>query len=262
MDKLKKIKVLMMIIIIIAPMILYFAAPNNPNAVNVENKLASSNHQYILGTDNLGRCELSRLLYAGKTTISIVLGASIIIFIIGTIWGLLLSNINSYLELIFSSFLDSITAIPTIVYLIIIVGILGNSVWTMLIALTASMTLRLIKFVKTLSQNELNKAYCTCAFCLGASNFRVLFIHVLPNIIYQILSYISLSCAEMIMMISGFSFIGLNLGDTEIDWGFMLNEGRKYFSTVPSLVFYPMFLIVLYAFIFNGLAKLVKEVND
>lgn len=258
----KKIKIIFLLLIVILPLILSYYNINNPYKVNINQKFESSSSKYILGTDNMGRCEYTRLVESGKTTIEIVLFSSIIIILFGTFIGLILSiNREKNFRIIFSSFLDAITAIPTIVYLIIIVGVYGNSIFTMMLALTITIILRLIKYVVYLSIDEQRKAYFICAKCLGASNYRLLFIHILPNILDRIFSFVSLSCAEMIMMISGFSFIGLTLGDKKIDWGFMLNEGRSFISTKPSLVYFPMILIILYALLFNELAKIIKEKN-
>ena len=84
---------------------------------------------------------------------------------------------------------------------------------------------------------------------------RVLFVHILPNIIRPLVHFLCLSCAEMIMNISAFSFIGLTLGDDVIDWGSMLSEGRSMLMTHPSLLFLPILFIFLCTLAFNLLAK-------
>ena len=89
----------------------------------------------------------------------------------------------------------------------------------------------------------------------GASRFRILLGHVLPNIGKEIVRFLCLSCAEMIMNISAFSFIGLTLGDDVIDWGSMLSEGRSMLMTHPSLLFLPILFIFLCTLAFNLLAK-------
>lgn len=112
----------------------------------------------------------------------------------------------------------------------------------MLVALTVSLILRMIKLVKTQTEVELGKAYVLCAVSSGASKNRVLFVHILPNIIRSLVHFLCLSCAEMIMNISAFSFIGLTLGDDVIDWGTMLSEGRSMLMVHPSLLFYLFYL--------------------
>ena len=175
--------------------------------------------------------------------------------VLGTLIGLWLGRANAARSLVFSSLLDAVTAIPPLAYLIIFVGIWGNSIPTMLVALTVSLILRMIKLVKTQTEIELDKAYVLCAVSSGASRSRVLFVHILPNIIRPLVHFLCLSCAEMIMNISAFSFIGLTLGDDVIDWGSMLSEGRSMLMTHPSLLFLPILFIFLCTLAFNLLAK-------
>jgi len=108
---------------------------------------------------------------------------------------------------------------------------------------------------ETQTELELDKAYVLCAVSSGASRSRVLFVHILPNIIRPLVHFLCLSCAEMIMNISAFSFIGLTLGDDVIDWGSMLSEGRSMLMTHPSLLFLPILFIFLCTLAFNLLAK-------
>ena len=128
----------------------------------------------------------------------------------------------------------------------------------MLVALTASLILRMIKLVKTLIEVEYDKAYIMCAIACGASKARIMLVHILPNIIRDIVQFICLSCAEMIIAISGFSFIGLSLGDDVIDWGVMLSDARagRDTSAVASLPD-PLYLYQLPCF--NYLGRLLEK---
>lgn len=144
-------------------------------------------------------------------------------------------------------------------YLIIFIGIWGNSIPTMMVSLTASLILRMIKLVKTRTEMEMAKAYIMCAVSSGASRFRILLGHVLPNIGKEIVRFLCLSCAEMIMAISGFSFIGLTLGDDVIDWGSMLSSARSYLGMAPMLLFYPILFIFLSTLSFNILGKKLEK---
>ena len=132
----------------------FLIAPNDPEAMDIVNKYAAPSVDFPLGTDQFGRCELSRLLYGGKVTLGIVLLGGSIVLVLGTLIGLWLGRANATKSLAFSSLLDAVTAIPPLAYLIIFVGIWGNSIPTMLVALTVSLILRMIKLVKT--QTELD----------------------------------------------------------------------------------------------------------
>ena len=251
----KHLKWIIPVLIIVFCFLGFLIAPHNPEAMDIANKYAPFSAEFPLGTDQFGRCELSRLLYGGYVTLGIVLLGGGIVLVLGTLIGLWLGRANAARSLVFSSLLDAVTAIPPLAYLIIFVGIWGNSIPTMLVALTVSLILRMIKLVKTQTEIELDKAYVLCAVSSGASRSRVLFVHILPNIIRPLVHFLCLSCAEMIMNISAFSFIGLTLGDDVIDWGSMLSEGRSMLMTHPSLLFLPILFIFLCTLAFNLLAK-------
>ena len=251
----KRLKWIIPVLLIGLGFLGFLMAPHDPEAMDIANKYAAFSPEYPLGTDQFGRCEISRLLYGGRVTLGIVLMGALIVLILGTVIGLVLGYMGTERSLAFSSLLDAVTAIPPLAYLIIFVGVWGNSIPTMLVALTISMILRTIKLVKTQTEIELKKAYVLCAVSSGASRMRILFVHILPNIIRSLVHFLCLSCAEMIMNISAFSFIGLTLGDGVIDWGSMLSEGRKMLTTHPSLLFLPIFCIFICTLSFNLLAK-------
>lgn len=240
----------------------FLFAPHNPTAADIQNKYLSGSKEYPFGTDNFGRCEFSRILEGGKTTLGIVLVGSFIVIVLGIFFGILLAKTSRRRNVFAESILNAVTAIPPVAYLIIFIGIWGNSIPTMLVALTASLILRMIKLVKTLIEAEYDKAYIMCAIACGASKIKIMLIHILPNIIRDIVQFICLSCAEMIVAISGFSFIGLSLGDDVIDWGVMLSDARALAGTHPELLMYPIFFIFVSSLCFNYLGRLLKKEGD
>ncbi|MBE6062313.1 MAG: ABC transporter permease [Clostridium butyricum] len=247
------------ILVIVFGTLGFLFAPNDPEHVDVSSHLISHCKEYPLGTDALGRCVLSRVLYGGFTTLGIVLLGSIIVIFIGTFIGIFLGTNKEGKNIVFESILNAVTAIPPIAYLIIFISAWGNSVFTMIVALTVSLVLRMIKIIKTKTEIEYKKAYVLCAISSGASTFRVLFVHIMPNVVRDALHFVCLSAGEMILSISGFSFIGLSLGDSVIDWGGMVSEGRNYISTNPGLMFYPMIFIFICVFAFNILARELEK---
>lgn len=236
-----------------------FFAPHDPAAANIRDKYRCASIEYPFGTDNFGRCEFSRILEGGRTTLGIVLAGSFFVLALGIFFGILLAKTGRRRNILAESVLNAVTAIPPVAYLIIFIGIWGNSVPTMLVALTASLILRMIKLVKTLVEAEYGKAYILCAIACGAGRGRIMLVHILPNIIRDIVQFICLSCAEMILTISGFSFIGLSLGDDVIDWGVMLSDARALAGTHPQFLWYPILFIFISALCFHCLGRLLER---
>ena len=238
----------------------YRFAPNDPLTVNLGARLLPPDELYPFGTDMMGRCVLSRILYGGRTTLGIVLMSSAVILLFGVPTGLVMGTIKRGIVMtVLESVLNAVTSMPPIAYLIVFIGAWGNSASTMLVALTLSLVLRIIKLVKAQTEVEWKKAYVLCAISSGASGTRILFVHILPNIIKGSLVFLSLSCADMIVMITSFSFIGLGLGDSSIDWGSMIQEGQSVSMIRPDLIVYPMIFAFICTFAFNTLADEMTE---
>jgi len=232
-----------------------FFVPNDPTFADVTHRFGVPSAEYPLGTDSLGRCNLSRLLAGGTTTIGIVALGAALVSIIGTSLGLLMGSARSGKHMLAESALNAITAIPPIAYLIIFIAAWGNGIHTMLVAITVSLFLRLIKLIKSRTEVELGRAYILCARACGASPARVLFVHVLPNVAKDVIHFICLSSADMILAITAFSFIGLGMGDNVVDWGVMVADAHHYVIAYPELIGYPILCIVLTALAFNLLAR-------
>ena len=233
----------------------FLFAPNDPEKMDLLARLAPQSEKYPFGTDAMGRCVLSRILYGGQTSLFVVLLTSCVVLCVGMPIGMLMGTMKSgVITSVAESILNAVTSMPPIAYLIVFIGAWGNSIFTMTIALTLSLVLRIIKLVKAQTTQEWNKAYVLCAVSSGASNFRILICHILPNIIKESLIFLSLSCADMIVMITSFSFIGLTMGDNVIDWGSMIEEGQAVRMRRPDLIVYPMIFAFFATFAFNALA--------
>lgn len=140
----------------------FLLAPNDPKALTLEAKLLSPCMSYPFGTDELGRCIFSRILMGGYVTLGMALCSAAIVAVAGTAAGLLLGHAGSGKRVVVDSAINAATAIPPIAYLVIFIGIWGNSIPTMMVALTASLILRMVKLVKTLTEIEMGKAYIMC----------------------------------------------------------------------------------------------------
>lgn len=237
----------------------FLIAPNDPNHVDMGIRFMNPCAEYPLGTDNMGRCLLSRLLYGGRTTLGIVLTGSLLVTALGIVFGLLLGSGGAGRGMLVEGFFNAVTAIPPIAYLIIFVAAWGNSIATMLVAVTVSLLLRLMKLVKTRTEVEMGKAYVMCAVASGSRKPRILFVHVFPNLVWDVLRFICMSAADMVLSIVGFSFIGLGLGDNVIDWGTMVSETHHYIIAHPAMTFYPVLFIFLCTLSFNLLGRWIER---
>lgn len=239
----------------------YLFAPNNPMESNLLTRFQKPSITYPFGTDQLGRCIFSRILYGGWTTLGIVLGGSMIVFLLGTIIGMATSRAVMKGNTLIDGLINAVTAIPPIAYLIVFIGAWGSGAKTTLFALTVSYILRYIKLVRTRVDMETGKAYVMCAIASGASKLRILMIHILPNLIAEMIRFLCLSCADMILAITAFSFIGLGLGDSVVDWGSMILDARGALVLHPAMILYPIGAVILSTLCFNILGRRLTEIE-
>lgn len=233
----------------------FLFAPNDPMKSNLLERYVDPSAEYPFGTDALGRCILSRILYGGWTTLGIVLGGSLIVFLLGNVIGMVTSRAVMKENALIDGLINAVTAIPPIAYLIVFIGAWGSGAKTTLVALTASYILRYIKLVRTRTDMEMGKAYVMCAIASGASKLRIMLIHIFPNLIAEMIRFLCLSCADMILAITGFSFIGLGLGDNVVDWGSMILDTRGALVLRPTMILYPIGAVILSTLCFNVIGR-------
>lgn len=233
----------------------FLFAPNNPMESNLLTRYAPPGEQFPFGTDALGRCIFSRILYGGWTTLGIVLGGSFVVFLLGTVLGMVTSRIMMKENALVDGLINAVTAIPPIAYLIVFIGAWGSGAKTTLIALTVSYILRYIKLVRTRTDMEAEKAYVMCAVASGASKIRILLVHIFPNLFSEMIRFLCLSCADMILAITGFSFIGLGLGDSVVDWGSMILDSRGALVLHPTMILYPIGAVIISTLCFNVIGR-------
>ena len=233
----------------------FLFAPNDPMKSNLLERYADPSAEYPFGTDALGHCILSRILYGGWTTLGIVLGGSLIVFLLGTVIGMVTSRAILKENALIDGLINAVTAIPPIAYLIVFIGAWGSGAKTTLVALTVSYILRYIKLVRTRTDMEMEKAYVMCAIASGASKLRIKLIHIFPNLIAEMIRFLCLSCADMILAITGFSFIGLGLGDNVVDWVSMILDARGALVLHPTMILYPIGAVILSTLCFSVIGR-------
>lgn len=233
----------------------YLLAPHDPHLINLGQRLLPPSAEYPFGTDSLGRCLLSRVLHGGRTTLGIVLLTWLTTLAAGLPIGILAGMWRSRWRWLGDSFLNVLASFPPIVYLIVWIGAWGSGVYTVVVALTAASLVSLIKLVKAKAEIERDKAYVYCAAASGASRLRIMFWHLPPNLIRESVVMLSLISSDIVLMISGFSFIGLGLDQNGIDWGAIMLDGRSVSMLRPDMMLYPLAFIFLCAFSFNVLGE-------
>lgn len=235
-------------------------APTDPSDQDISNALVPPGSPgHLLGTDQLGRDVLSRLLYGARTDIFIALGALICPFVIGTTVGVLAGYRGGWVDSVVVGITDVIFAFPILVLLIALVFVLGPGVVTIIVAVTLVDWVVYARLARTSARREAQMEYVLAAQVGGIPTWRILGRHVVPNILAQSVVYAMSDAVLIILFITTLGFLGLGVPPPAPDWGTMIAEAQPYFTTQWWLAVVPGLAIIFtglgLSLIADGLAR-------
>ena len=237
-------------------------APHDPIEQDIFSRLQGPSAQYPLGTDNFGRCILSRLLHGARYSLFIGLSATLIAMLVGSLIGILAGWYGGRLDTVVMQVMDVLLAFPALILGLIIVAMLGPTLTNIVIAiaLTSIPAFARIARAPTIAVKE--REYVEACRALGYSDARIMFGHILPNIFAEILVMSSLWLATAIRTEASLAFIGLGLKPPTPTWGGMIREG---FETILDTYWLPMapgIAILIVVFALNLLGDGLRDAVD
>jgi peptide/nickel transport system permease protein len=237
-------------------------APHDPAAVDGRSILAPPSAVHWLGTDNLGRDILSRIIYGARWSLGAAALAAAAIVLIGVSVGIISGYFGGAIDDLLMRAVDVLLAFPSIVLALAIVGTLGPSLRNVMIGMIAIWWVDYARIVRGLTLGLRESEYVTAARCLGAAAPRIMLRHVLPNVLPSVLVLATLELGGLMLAISGLSFLGLGAQPPTPEWGTMLNDGRPFFQRAPQLMLYPGLAITLVVVGCNLLGDGLRDVLD
>jgi len=252
-------------IILMALVVAVFApvfAPHDPTEINVINKHLNPCSEYPLGTDQLGRCEFSRLLYGARYSMGMSLPTIFVISVLGLFLGSLSACVGKWVDRVLIVVCDIFIAFPALIIAVAIIGVLGNGMQNIVISIIIAMWAWFTRVVRSYAMIEMGREYILAARISGCGTLKIIFRHLIPNIMPQFLVYVSTGVASTILMVSSFSFLGLGLPAGTSEWGAMLNEARSSLYSHPMLLIYPGLCILITAIGFNLFGEALRDVIE
>lgn len=237
-------------------------APYDPTEVDATAFLAPASAEHWLGTDNLGRDILSRLIYGSRWTLGTAMLAAMAIVTIGVTVGLIAGYFGGLLDDLLMRVVDVLLAFPSLVLALAIVGMLGPSLRNVMIGMVAVWWVDYARVIRGLTVSTREREFITAARCAGCPAWRVILRHVLPNVIPSVIVLASLELGALMLAISGLSFLGLGAQPPTPEWGTMLSDGRLFFQNAPQLMLYPGLAITLAVIGTNLLGDGLRDVLD
>lgn len=239
-----------------------YIAPHDPLKTDMTSSLKGPNAIFSLGTDQLGRDLLSRILHGTLNSLKMTFSLVIIVFAIGTALGTLAGYFGGIVDTIVMRFCDIFLAFPGMIFAIAVAGVLGPSSLNTVIALAVVNWPKYARLSRGLAMSIRKKDYIKAAKMGGAKQYQIILKYVLPNIIPSLIVMATMDIGTMLLEISSLSFLGLGAQPPTPEWGYMINEGRTYIQTAPWLMIYPGIAMFITVTIFNLLGEKIRDILD
>lgn len=212
---------------------------------------SASGNFYLLGTDQLGRDVLSRIVYGGRVSLALSLSAVAVSCVIGTTLGIIAGYYRGKADAVIMRLADIQLSIPTMLFAILIVAITGASLANTIVVLAITGWVPFTRVVRSEVLALREQEFIENARAMGVPNGRVILTHILPNISYTLITQAMLRIAQMIMLAASLSFMGLGVDVSLPTWGGMISDGRNYISDAWWLSTFPGLTIALVIFMFG-----------
>lgn len=237
-------------------------APYGMREQNLQNVLQSPSWEHWLGTDDLGRDVLSRIIYGTRTSLVIGVSSVAIALAIGGLLGLLSGYFKGIIDIVIMRFSDILLSIPSILLAIAIVASFGSGMFNMIVAIAIGNIAIFARIIRSSVMTLTERQFIEASHALGSSHFRILSKHILPNVLSPIIVQSSLGIAFAILAAAGLGFIGLGLEASVAEWGLMLSNGRTYIRTQTYLTVFPGIAIMTSILAFNMLGDGIRDAFD
>lgn len=235
-------------------------APSDPMKIEMTQRFSAPSSTFPLGTDAFGRCIVSRLIYGARYSLGLSSLVMFGIIVTAVPIAMAVAYKGGSAETIFLWLCDISMALPPTVLVLSITGILGNGISNLVFSTLFSYWGWYGRMVRSHTSVELSKGYVTYAVTGGMPMSSILSRQVLPNILPVLLVLFCLGVGDTVLMISGYSFLGIGLPSGTPEWGAMLNESRSNLLTSPQYALYPGFCVFLTVCGFNLIGEGVRKV--
>ncbi|MBI4011666.1 MAG: ABC transporter permease [Candidatus Rokubacteria bacterium] len=247
-----------LVLTLLAPWI----APRDPLARDLQNTLKPPSREFLLGTDELGRDLLSRLLHGARITLGISVVALLVSAMVGLALGTSAGYVRAAWDHVAMRLIDIQLSFPGIILAIAVIAVMGRGLTGLAVALSIFPIPAFARLARAATMVENEQEYVLAARGLGVPHRLILLRHILPNIMGPILVQASLSIASIILVGSSLGFLGLGAQPPEPEWGLILSRGRSYVYSAPHMMTYPGLAVAAVVFGFTLLGDGLRDHLD
>jgi len=248
--------------LIIVAVFASYLAPFDPFEQNLKGGLQSPSHEHPLGQDKLGRDNLSRIIFGSRISVFVGLVVVGISLLIGIFVGSIAGYNGGWIDELFMRIVDIFLAFPGILLAIGLTAVLGPSLNHVILALCVTGWVSYARIVRGQILTVKEQEYIIAARALGANPFRIITIHIMPNILSPLIVEATFGMAGVILAEASLSFLGLGAQPPTPSWGSMLNEGRQFLLVAPHMTTFPGLAIMMVVLGFNFLGDGLRDALD
>ncbi|MCK9582198.1 MAG: ABC transporter permease [Endomicrobiales bacterium] len=258
-NKLALLGALCIVILILLGAFAPLIAPKRPDEQNITERIKAPSSKHILGTDDLGRDVLSRMLYSARISLSVGIVAVLIAITLGTLIGMLSGYFGGVTDSILMRFVDVMLCFPTFFLLLMVLAFLEPSILNVIIVIGLTAWPGLARIVRAEVLSIKQRDFINASKLLATSKTRIFLMHILPNVIGPILVAATLGVGDAILAESGLSFLGLGVQPPDASWGQILSAGKEYIHIAWWLSVFPGVAILITVLSFNLLGEGIRE---
>lgn len=237
-------------------------SPYDPSYIDIKSILEPPSYEHPLGTDQLGRDVLSRIIWGGRISLMVGFVAVGIAAVIGVFLGAMAGYYGGYVDTIIMRFVDIMLCFPTFFLILAVVALLEPSIWNIMVVIGATGWMGMARLIRAEILSVKERDYVLAARALGASHARIIWRHIIPNAMAPVLVAATLGVAAAILTESALSFLGIGVQPPTPSWGNILTAGKDSIEVAWWLSFYPGMAILITVLGYNLLGEGIRDAID
>jgi peptide/nickel transport system permease protein len=239
-----------------------FLSPYDPNEIDLQNVLSSPSRDHLFGTDHLGRDVMSRMIWGAGISLKVGFVATGIAIFVGAILGAIAGYYGRWVDAIIMRFVDIMLCFPSFFLILAVIAILEPSIWNIMIVIGLTGWMGITRLVRADFISLKERDFVQAARGIGASDFRIIFRHILPNAMASVLVAATLGVAGAILTESALSFLGIGVQPPTPSWGNILTAGKDNIDIAWWLSLYPGLAILITVLGYNLLGEGIRDSLD